>query len=388
MLRSNRWMIVYQWSAKADEFVDLTRLVDGNVQIMVKRNAIGTCTFRLKYRSILELIRAQGITLVDFLNEWLSTVSVYMDDSLVFGGVLDAFPQIQTSSLDADITLTFQSWLGLMAGMEVMPPQSLTGPLDQILVTKVQQAVEASAVAAMPYPVSIGTHIEQLAAVTWTVDNVMTLKDFLVQRTDNSTGAGPFDINFTPDGQFEVWQHYGVDTSDSITYTAGDDKANVESVDYPAWDGYNTDVIMSGAGNGYGVEGSTITAHASSADSRRRHMYHAAIAQDSSISTQDVLNRAATQQLKYAESPAAIPEITINATRLGLKVCEHGLGGDLWLGDTISMIMTGIYAGMPSPDDHKLRVNQLDITLEPTNNVTVKISTCSVSGGAVNVRGN
>ena len=114
-------------------------------------------------------------------------------------------------------------------------------------------------------------------------------------------------------------------------------------------------------------------------------MYHAAIAQDSSISTQDVLNRAATQQLKYAESPAAIPQITINATRLGLKICEHDLGGDLWLGDTISMIMTGIYAGMPSPDDHKLRVNQLDISVEPTLNTTVKISTCSVTGGTVNV---
>lgn len=384
MIRSRRWLVVYQWGADGDQYVDLTRLVDG-IQIMVKRNAIGTCTLKLHYRSILSIIQAQHLRLADFLHEWLSTVYIYQDDALVFGGVLDAFPQIQTSSMDADITLTFQSWLGLMAGIPVMPPQSLSGNLDQILVQKVKDAVTTSEAGAAPYPISIGSHVDRLASVTWTVDNVMTLKDFLVQRTDNSTGAAPFDINFTPDGKFEVWQHLGVDTTSQIVYTAGDKAANVLSVDYPAWDGYNTDVVMSGAGNGYGVEGSTITAHAWSDASRRRHFYRSAIAQDSSISTQDVLNRAATQRLKYADTPASIPVITINATMLGLQVCEHANGGDLWLGDTIKMLMTGIYEGMPSPDDHLLRVNQLDISVDTAFAETVKITTCSVTGGTVNV---
>lgn len=387
MIRSRRWLVVYQWGADGDQYVDLTRLIDGDMQIMVKRNAIGTCTLKVHYRSILSIIQTQHIGLIDFLHEWLSTVYIYMDDTLVFGGVLDAFPQIQASSMDADITLTFQSWLGLMAGVPVMPPQSLSGHLDQLLVTKVRDAITTSATGAAPYPISVGSHIDQLASVTWTVDNVMTLKDFLVQRTDNSTGATPFDINFTPDGEFEVWQHMGADTSGQFAFTVGDKATNVVSVDYPAWDGYNTDVIMSGAGNGYGAEGSTITAHAWSEASRRRHFYRAAIAQDSSISTQDVLNKAATQRLKYADTPASIPIITINASDLGLKVCEHATDGDLWLGDTIKMVMTGIYEGMPSPSNGLLRVDQLDISVDQNFIETVKITTCSVTGGTVNVSG-
>lgn len=385
MIGSRRWLVIYQWGADGDQYVDLTHLIDGDIQIMAKRNAIGTCSLKVQYRSILSIMRTQHIRLIDFLHEWLSTVYIYMDDDLVFGGVLDAFPQIQTSSIDADITLTFQSWLGLMAGVPVMPPQNLSGHLDQLLVSKVRDAITTSATGAAPYPIRIGSHIDQLASVTWTVDNVMTLKDFLVQRTDNSTGATPFDINFRPDGEFEVWQHMGMDISKQITFTAGDRDRNVVSVDYPAWDGYNTDVVMSGAGNGYGTEGSTITAHAWSDASRRRHFYRATIAQDSSISTQDVLNKAATQRLKYADTPASIPIITINATQLGLKVCEHTSGGDLWLGDTIKMVMTGIYAGMPSPEDGLLRVDQLDISVDPTYVETVKITTCSVTGGTVNV---
>ena len=90
MIRSRRWLVVYQWGADGDQYVDLTRLVDG-IQIMVKRNAIGTCTLKLHYRSILSIIQAQHLRLADFLHEWLSTVYIYQDDALVFGGVLDAF---------------------------------------------------------------------------------------------------------------------------------------------------------------------------------------------------------------------------------------------------------------------------------------------------------
>ena len=385
MLKSNRVTVIYQWDSMADDFVDLTRYIDGGITIMVKRNAVGTATLKVKYRAILSIMKSSGLSLAQFLNEWLSTVQISQDDGLVFAGVLDGFPEVSSNSLDADISLSFVSWLGLLKGIPVIPTQVLTGNLDRILVAKVRDAISVSSSGAAPYPITIGDHIDSLPAVTWTVDNMMNLKDFLVQRCDNATGAGNFDINITADGRFQIWKQQGYDTSQKIIFKAGDASANIQSLDFPRWEEPYTDAIISGAGNGYGDDGSVITAHAVNASSRKRHFYYCTLAQDSSISTQDVLNRAATKQIKYSSSPISTPTITINATALKLKVCEHDLGGDLWVGDTVGLDMSGIYSGIPLPPGKKTRIDQLDITIDPTYITTVKMTMCDITGDTVNV---
>lgn len=385
MLNSNRWSVIYQWDSQADDFVDMTRYIDGDITIMVKRNAVGTAGFKLKYRSILSIMQANGLSLAQFLNEWLSTVQIVQDGSLVFAGVLDGFPEVSSNSLDADISLSFVSWLGLLKGIPVIPTQVLTGNLDKILVSKVRDAISVSNDGAAPYPITIGDHIDSLPAVTWTVDNMMSLKDFLVQRCDNATGAGNFDIDITADGKFEIWKKLGYDISSRIIFKAGDASANIQSIDFPQWDEPYTDAIISGAGNGYGDNGTVIVSHAFNTASRKRHFYNCLLAQDSSISTQDVLDRAATKQIKYSSSPVSTPTITVNTTYLRLKVCNHVLGGDIWIGDTVKLDMRGIYAGIPLPVDKKMRIDQLNITIEPTYSTTVKMTMCDVKGDSIDV---
>lgn len=385
MLNSNRWSVIYQWDGQADDFVDMTHYIDGDITIMVKRNAVGTAEFKLKYRSILSIMQANSLSLAQFLNEWLSTVQIVQDGSLVFAGVLDGFPEVSSNSLDADISLSFVSWLGLLKGIPVIPTQVLNGNLDKILVSKVRDAISVSNDGAAPYPITIGDHIDSLPAVTWTVDNMMNLKDFLIQRCDNATGAGNFDINITADGRFQIWKQQGYDTSQKIIFKAGDASANIQSLDFPRWEEPYTDAIISGAGNGYGDDGSVITSHAVNAESRKRHFYYCTLAQDSSISTQDVLDRAATKQIKYSSSPISKPTITVNATALRLKVCEHDLGGDIWIGDTVGLDMRGIYEGIPLPPGKKTRIDQLDISIDPTYSTTVKMTMCDISGDTVNV---
>ena len=370
--------LMYSWSDSPDDVIDLLPYCsDNGIAITVQRNTIGTLSISIKYRVILALLLQQGLTLDQFLVERYARVTLYQDGDMVFGGFLSAFPAVQSSSIDADIPLVFNSWLGLTTGGYVGPVESFTDNLDAILVRKLRDNINASGSGRKPWPLSIG-HCDSLARVQWDITSFKQLNDFLVERTDNSTGAGPFDINFTPDGVFEIYRNYGVNLTASMNLRFGGPQQNVTDFDFPLFDNASTDVVLSGAGNGYGGQGTAIVSRQSNPDSRKRHYWGMLIAQDSSITTRNVLDDAARKKLKYTASPIATPTISINANELGLRIREHAQHGDLWLGDVVRVTPEGIYSTYPHADSY--RIDKMEITISREQVTTVKLTMVDPTG--------
>ena len=145
--------------------IDITKYLIDGYTMTVQRNKIGTLSLKIFYRNLVALCEERSITLDVLLTEWFSNVYIYEGDDLKFSGVLDSFPAIEGAGLDEEITLTFQSWLGLLQLAPVTPLQNLSGNLDRILVSQVASAVAWSSDGRAQYPIKIGRHIDPLNVV-------------------------------------------------------------------------------------------------------------------------------------------------------------------------------------------------------------------------------
>ena len=57
-----------------------------------------------------------------------------------------------------------------------------------------------------------------LPVVSGTLDAPKTLKDFLLERADNTEGTGTFDVYADPDGVISLYEKYGFYISDDNTF--------------------------------------------------------------------------------------------------------------------------------------------------------------------------
>lgn len=378
-----RFKILYYYDNTEDNVLDISRLVVNGFTISGKLNSIHTASLKISYRNLINLTRSKSIRLDDLLCEWFSTVQIWQGDSRVFTGVLDKFPSVSGSGLDEEVELTFEDGLGLCRGFAVAPLQILNGNLDALLSTQVAAAIAVASNGRDHFPLKLGSHRERLANVTWTVDSYMKLNEFLVQRCDNTTGAGQFDINFTPLWEFEIWHRFGVDISDSMIFQIGGQGGNMLSFDFDAWSNFATDAVMTGAGNGFGSGGTTLVSNRFNAESRRRHFYYKEILQNSSILDQGSLNSSCEKALKYTSSPCTTGSVTFNATNMGVRVREHAQNGDIWIGDVVTVKTGGIYQDFPVSANGLYRISQLDITVDRQNVETVKATFIDPTGGVV-----
>ena len=371
----------YSYDNNSLNDIDITRYLIDGYTMTVQRNRIGTLSLKILYRNLDALCEERSITLDTLLTEWFSNVYIFEGDDLKFTGVLDSFPSIAGAGLDEEVTLTFQSWLGLLQLAPVTPLQDLSGNLDRILVSQVASAVAWSSDGRAQYPIKIGRHVDSLNVVQWKVDQYMNVYEFITQRCDNTTGAGQFDINITPRGMFEIWSHFGYDLSGSIIFSFGAHGANVEEWSFPAWSKYYTDCVETGAGNGFGAGGTTLVSNQYNSASRKRHYRAVLLAQDSGITTQSALDVDAAKRLKYSARPNAVGEVKFNATRLGLRVREHDEHGDIWVGDTVRVQPMGIYENYPTLEDGRYRIDRLEVTVSGLGVESVTASFVDPSGG-------
>lgn len=375
---SNRYMAVYYPDNIEEDRIDVTPYLTGGISIDVTRNKIATISMKIEYRQLLLICDSRSMTLDELLVEWFSTIVISQDGQKIITGVLDMFPEFTSSDIDAEITLEFQDiGLGLSQLVPVESTQTLSGHLNDVLLGQFRGGLSKASSGRNGFPLSVGSHVDVLPVVTWVVSSDMKLGDFLTQRCDNTDGSGYYDINFTPDGQLEIWSRFGVDVSNDIVFQIGNRYSNVEGFDFPAWNDYYTDVLLRGSG--------TLVSRAHNSASRNRHYYACLMSQDSSISTQAVLDQAATKLLKYCASPVATPTVTINATRLGLNIRQHAYGGDLWVGDTVKIVPSGIYSHYPMPEGNLFRINTMSITIDQNFSTTVKMTMVDPTGGDVDV---
>lgn len=349
-----------------------------------KRNAVDTISFSISLRELRDWCRARRFDITRFFTPIRSSVVVTATGgAAILGGFLAATPEFSFGdSADAVAQFSFSGWLGLATGYYLQPVQNFNSPLNAQLVAGLNQALSAANSAGAPWPLSIGSHIDTLATVQNTVDSVKKLADFLTERTDNTTGAGPFDIYFDEAGAFEVWQNYGYDVSASAIISFPDDGqiGGAKTLDFPAWDNYFSDVFLTGSGNGYGDGGAAITSAKRNAATVANTGFYEYATSISDISDQNTLDARATAFLRYTAEPFATPRATIDGDQF--RIYDHRYGGNLWVGDTVAVELSANLAELlPIEQFATFRIDSIDATVDGNGRTLATLNLIDPTGG-------
>lgn len=378
------WQLKYSYDGV--ELGDLFPITQTGFTGKISRNGVGEITFQVSLRKLREFCVSQDFDIKSMFTPIKSSIvavqktgATTSGDSM--GGWLSKTPSFNFgSSADATVTFTFTGWLGLTAGAYLIPPLTYNDNFNDVAEEQITLVLERTFLEGAMWPLTIGTS-DVLPVVSDTLDAPKTLKDFLLERADNTTGTGTFDVYVDPHGVISLHEKYGVDLSDTVTFSYPDmgGKYDVKEISFPEWDNYVSDMFLTGAGNGYattsGAEGAAIFAEAQNAATIANTGYWQHASSESDITEQTTLDDKATAYVRDTDKPFAVPTLKIDGDRFLLY--DHDQGGDLWLGDTIAVdALAWVEPLLPLDLPIDLRINSLDIAVD-------KMFHCDLSLGMV-----
>lgn len=360
-----------------EEIGDLWPICIDGLGFSKYRNAVGQIDIKVSLRAIAAWCNARSFDVRRLFTPLRSTVALYIDGVAAHGGFLAATPEIALAdSPDAEVPLTFVDWLGLTAGGFIHPLQTYgLAPFNRHAITFTQQLLTRTAAAGAPWPLIANlANTDDLASVQGTIDCAKTLKDFLLERADNTTGTGSFDVVFDAFGVMQIRKHYGYDITASAVFRYPDTggRFGIKAITLPAWNNYTSDYYLSGAGNGYddstGSGGTVITSSARNAATIDNTGYWEGASSESDISDQATLDARASSFVKNTDRPFDFPAITIDADMW--KLYPHELGGNLWLGDTVHIELAAWVANLlPLELSQDMRIQNIDTTIDKQEHI-------------------
>lgn len=365
------WKLNYSYDGI--ELGDLFPITSGFNET-ISRNGVGEITFSVSLRKLNEFCVSQNFDIREMFTPIKSSViaeqvidNVTSGESM--GGWLASTPSFSFgSSADADVQFKFVGWLGLTAGAYLIPPLAYNDDFDVVAHKQITLILERTQIAGDRWPLTLGTS-DSLPSVSGTLDAPKSLKDFLLERSDNQTGTGTYDVYVTPSGVISLHEKYGVDLSSTVTFSYPDmgGKYDLREIAFPEWNNYVSNIFLTGAGNGYasttGAEGAAIFATAQNDDTIANTGYWQHATSLSDISVQTTLDDKATSYVRDTDKPFAVPTLKIDGDRF--KLYDHDQGGDLWLGDTIAVdALAWTKPLLPLELPVNLRINQLDVAVD------------------------
>lgn len=336
----------------------------------IERNSVGQITFQTSLRKAYEFCETNNFDTTRFFTPIRSTIKIVSPDGKnVMGGWLSATPSFDYGSqADTTVQYTFVSYLGLCAGAYLIPPLSYNNRFDIVAKQQIDKIIERTRIAGRKWPIRTGIS-DSLPVVSDVLEAPKTLKDFLLERTDNQTGTGNFDVYADPTGQITLHTRYGRDLSESLKLVYPDDgtKYGIKNISFPQWDNYISDMFLTGAGNGYttvsGAEGTAIFSTSRNQNTIDNIGYWQHASSESDISTQTVLASKATSYTANTDKPFGSPTLKIDGDQY--RIYDHLQDGEIWLGDTITVMMVGWASDMlPIVTPAQLRINSLTIEVD------------------------
>lgn len=364
------WKLNYAYDG--DELGDLFPITSG-FSWGIERNTVKEISFSISLRKLQEFCLSQDFDIQRMFTPIKSTITVVNQQTDVIlgetvGGWLARTPSFSFGqSADALVQFTFVGWLGLTAGAYIIPPLSYNDNFNDVATEQINLIIERTYIQGAIWPISVGTN-DTLPVVSGTVDAPKTLKDFLLERADNTTGTGTYDVYVSPSGVISLHTKYGVDLSSTVTLSYPDmgGKYDLKEITFPEWDNYVSDIFLTGAGNGYastsGSEGAAIFATAQNAATIANTGYWQNATSQSDISDQTTLNAKATSFVRNTDQPFAVPSLKLDGDQF--KLYDHVQGGDLWLGDTVNVdCLAWVNPLLPLDLPLNLRINSIDATV-------------------------
>lgn len=317
----------------------------------------------------------RNVTINDILKPLALECRIVRDGIQLLGGFLATMPAYQPLQASASLNLHFDGYLNLLAGVYIrnttnnLPIGTITGGAATLVSNMIQFAETMSTNAGKGYGFTAG-HLDDLATISHTFDNYKTVKDWICDRCDNTTGAGPFDVYFHADKTYDVYadENFGdIITDWAAFYPTLLNNTSAASISANEVGDFASAVVALGAGevSADANENTALFAFTSDSDAVAEYGYFETLYQDSSISTLSVLQRNIDAELWNRENPIWEPQITLK----GIQVAPKPSGTHkIWIGDTIMINNSADLTGMTNGE---FRVNELSVAVSATGDETI-----------------
>lgn len=287
----------------------------------------------------------------------------------VCGGFLATMPGYSPNGTSADLAMRFDGFLNLLGGVYIYPIGTVTGRMGALVQRFITEANARAANAGKAYGFTAGT-ISTLASVQHTFDNYKATKEWICDRCDNITGAGPFDVYFHPDKTYDVIgdDDFGDVIRDWVAYypTRLND-VSATSISADEVSGFASTVIGIGAGevSSDSALNTAITSVQTYSPAVTQYGYYENILQDSSVSRQTTLDNNVATELSNASTIIWEPRIQLSGRLVAPKPSGER---KIWIGDVITIENSEDLTGQTSG---QFRVNELPVSVSATNAETI-----------------
>lgn len=285
----------------------------------------------------------------------------------ILGGFLATMPSYNPLQTSANLDLHFDGFLNLLDGVYIrntsnnLPLGTVSGEMGTLVSNMITLANNVSGSAGKSYNLQPGT-IDTLANITHTFDNYKTVKEWICNRCDNTSGAGIFDVYFHSDKTYDVLanNNFGDVITDWVAfYPALLNNTSATSISAPEVEEFGSAVIGIGAGDISAIpsENTALFDYIKQDSAVLNYGYKEIIYQDSSISTASVLRNNIRAEMLNLSNPRWKPEITLH----GKQVSPVPAGSNkIWVGDTIKIVNSEDLTGMTNGN---FRVNELKVDI-------------------------
>lgn len=353
------------------------RKIAENLTWSRKRTKVGVDSIDFSINDVLfnKWLVERGYTIGDVLKPLALECRLVRNGVELIGGFLATMPAYQPLQTSATLNMRFDGYLNLLAGVYIrntsnnLPRGTITGRAGDLVSQMITFANTVSSNAGKGYGFKAGA-IENLASISHTFDNYKTVKDWICDRCDNATGAGPFDVYFHADKTYDIRSsaHFGNVIKDWVAfYPTLLNNPSATSISAQEVGDFASAVFAIGAGevSANTNENTAIRSFVSDRQYITDYGYFETLYQNSSVSTQSVLTRNAQAELWNRENPIWQPEITLH----GKQVAPVPTGNHkIWIGDTLTVSNSADLTGMTNG---AFRVNELNVTVSAGGDETI-----------------
>ena len=312
----------------------------------------------------------RNTTINDLLKPYALECRLVRNGVELIGGYLATMPGYSPNGTSANLALKFDGFLNLLDGVYIYPIGSVSGRMGALVQRFIAEADSRASNAGKGFGFTVGS-IETLASIQHTFDNYKSTKEWICDRSDNITGAGPFDVYFHADKTYDVASssNFGdVITDWTADYPARINGPSATTISAPEVSGFASVVIGIGSGevSSVATENTAITSVQTNSDAISEYGYCETLLQDSSVSVQTTLDNNTTSELNNTSTLIWQPEITLT----GRTVSPAPSGSNkIWIGDTITIKNSEDLTGMTNG---QFRVNELQVSVSATGAEEIK----------------
>lgn len=345
------------------------RRIAQNLSYSRKRTKVGADSIDFTVNDVLfnDWCEQRNYTINDLLKPLALECRLVRDGIELIGGFLATMPAYNPLQTSANLDLHFDGFLNLLGGVYIrnttnnLPLGTITGGAATLVSNMIQFAETISTNAGKGYGFRAG-YLDNLATITHSFDNYKTVKDWICDRCDNTTGAGPFDVYFHADKTYDVYsdEHFGDVITDWVAfYPTLLNNTSAASISAAEVGDFASAVMGLGAGevSADSNENTALFAFTSDAEAIAKYGYYETLYQDSSVTTQSVLQRNIQAEVWNTSNPTWQPQITLK----GIQVAPKPSGSNkIWIGDTIMINNSEDLTGMTNGE---FRVNELSVAV-------------------------